>query len=97
MKQDAIILSIGVLIMVTIITISDVDLSGKTIYRQPEIIWHEGEKIFCNKYECEDYCGRPCHEYINKHESDICSHRIYYNWRTDESWYMYYKCGYIVD
>lgn len=97
MKQDAIILIVGVLIIIAIITISDVDLSGKTIYRQPEIIWQDGEAIYCNPYECEEACGRPCNDYVNKHESDICAHNIYYDEETEESWYVYYKCGVILD
>ncbi len=92
MRQEAILLTISVLIIVGIIGISDVNLSGKTILVQPDIIWQDGKAIYCNPYECEDACERPCSEFRNNHKESICSHKIYYNWRTDESWYMYYKC-----
>jgi len=92
MRKDAVILSIGVLVIVLIIFISDADLSGKTIYRQPEIVRYNGEDIYCNSYECEEVCGKPCMEYKNSHELPVCSHRVYYDWESEASWYMYYKC-----
>ena len=92
MRQEAILLTIGVLIITAIIGISDVTLSGKTILKQPDIVRYEGEDVYCNPYECEDACGRICSEYRNNHNAPVCSHKIYYNWRTAETWYMYYKC-----
>ena len=46
MRQDAIVLIIGVLIITAIIGISDVTLSGKTILKQPDIVRYEGEDVY---------------------------------------------------
>lgn len=92
MRQDAITLTIGVLVILAIIVVSDTNLIGKTIYRQPDIVIYEGQEIYCNQYECDSACNRPCSEYRNNHKLPICSHKVYYDKETDESWYMYYKC-----